>query len=100
MRTRGIVASFSVFLTLLCVASGTATAVPASVKLAVNEDGLYVVTGAMLQEAGVALEQLKPSQIGISCAGQPVARHLLASCDSIVPSSSIPTAIRLTRSCC
>ncbi len=89
MRTRGIAAGFCAFLTLLYVASGTATAVPAGVKLAVSEDGLYVVTGAMLQQAGVALEQLKPSQIGISCAGQPVARRLLASGDSITPDTRI-----------
>ena len=89
MRTRGIAASSSLFLALLYVASGTATAAPAAVKLAVNEDGLYGVTAAMLQEAGIPLEQLKPSQIGISCAGQPVARRVVAAGDNLTPDARI-----------
>jgi len=59
------------------MASGVAMGVTAGVKLAVNEEGIYAVTGAMLENAGVALEQLKPTDVGISCASRPVARRVL-----------------------
>ena len=77
MRVRDIAVTLCILVTVPYMASGVAMGVTAGVKLAVNEEGIYAVTGAMLENAGVALEQLKPADLGISCAGRPVARRVL-----------------------
>jgi hypothetical protein len=54
------------------LASQTLWAAPAALKIMVRAEGLVSVPASALQAAGLALEQVSPAKLALSCQGQPV----------------------------